>query len=93
MECNGGNYLAKHNDNRFKQAIKNENKMRAVFTQGLQDQLRSGIAQGTYAACKVMYDKAMDTTKGAEERLNDIIAFCKPVIEAVTKAKENTKAG
>ena len=58
--------MGKHNDKLFKQ----------VVTGGLRKQHTAGIAQGAYAMCKVILDKARNESKTAEERLNDVIAFC-----------------
>lgn len=58
--------MGKHNDQVFKQ----------VVTDGLRKQHSSGIAQGAYAMCKVVLDKATDESKTIEQRLNDVIAFC-----------------
>lgn len=59
--------MAKHNDQVF----------RRVVTGGLQKQHTAGVAQGAYAMCKVVLDKATDESKTVEQRLDDVIAFCK----------------
>ncbi len=59
--------MSKHNDQVFKR----------VVTGGLQRQHTAGVAQGAYAMCKVILDKATDETKTAEQRLEDVIAFCR----------------
>lgn len=59
--------MGKHNDGMFKR----------VVTDGLRKQHSLGIAQGAYAICKVVLDKAEDSKRSAEERLADIITFCK----------------
>lgn len=59
--------MAKHNNQVF----------RRVVASGLQKQHTAGIAQGAYAMCRVILDKATDETKTVEQRLEDIIAFCK----------------
>ena len=59
--------MAKHNDQVFKR----------VVTGGLQKQHTAGVAQGAYAMCKVVLDKATDESKTVEQRLDDVIAFCK----------------
>ena len=58
--------MGKHNDQVF----------RKVVTGGLRKQHSAGIAQGAYAMCKVVLDKATDESKTIEQRLNDVIAFC-----------------
>lgn len=59
--------MGKHNDQVFKR----------VVTDGLRKQHTAGIAQGAYAVSKVILEKATDENKTAEERLADIIAFCR----------------
>lgn len=59
--------MSKHNDQVFKR----------VVTGGLKKQHTAGVAQGAYAMCKVVLDKATDESKTAEQRLEDVIAFCK----------------
>ena len=59
--------MGKHNDQVFKR----------VVTGGLQKQHTAGIAQGAYAMCKVILDKATNEAKPVEQRLEDVIAFCK----------------
>lgn len=59
--------MSKHNDQVFKR----------VVTDGLQKQHTAGIAQGAYAMCRVVLDKATDESKTVEQRLEDVIAFCK----------------
>lgn len=55
----------KHNDQLFRQH----------FREGFQRQHNNGIAQGAYAMCKVIHDKAVNTDIAEEERLQWIIAF------------------
>lgn len=59
--------MGKHNDQLFKK----------VVTGGLQRQHSAGIAQGAYAMCRVVLDKATDESKSIEQRLKDVIDFCK----------------
>ena len=59
--------MGKHNDGMFKKAV----------TGGLRKQRTAGVAQGAYAMCKVILNKATDGSKPAEKRLEDVIAFCK----------------
>lgn len=66
--------MSKHNDQVFKR----------VVTGGLQKQHTAGVAQGAYAMCKVVLEKATDETKPVEQRLEDVIAFC----EICTKLKD-----
>lgn len=58
--------MGKHNDQLFKK----------VVTGGLQKQHSAGIAQGAYAMCRVVLEKATDETKTVEQRLKDVIDFC-----------------
>ena len=57
--------MGKHNDQLFKK----------VVTGGLQKQHSAGIAQGAYAMCRVVLEKATDETKTVEQRLKDVIDF------------------
>ena len=57
--------------------------MEGLLQKHLEAQLKTGIMQGTYAACRVVYDKATDATKTPEENLESIIQFCKPIIDSV----------
>lgn len=66
--------MAKHNDKEF------QDKLKMSFRLKLEEQLKTGIAQGVYATCKVINDKAQDTDISSEERLANIIEFCKPVL-------------
>ena len=70
--------MGKHNDKAFQDQIK------MTFRNNLEKQFRNGLAQGTYAACKVVYDRATDAEKNAEERLETIIQFCQPIINVAT---------
>lgn len=58
--------MGKHNDQLFKK----------VVTGGLQKQHSAGVAQGAYAMCRVVLEKATDETKTVEQRLKDVIDFC-----------------
>ncbi|MBQ8619079.1 MAG: hypothetical protein IJ418_16405 [Clostridia bacterium] len=64
----------KHNDLLFKQQ----------FQRGFQRQHSAGVAQGAYAMCKVIHDKAIDTSKTAEERITWITNFCGKLLESAT---------
>ena len=70
--------MARHNDRAFQEKMKAQEKINMVFREHLENQFRNGITQGMYAACKVIYGKAIDDTKTAEERISEIIAFCQP---------------
>ena len=58
--------MGKHNDQLF----------RKVVTGNLRKQHTAGAAQGAYAMCKVIRDKATDETKTVEQRLEDVVGFC-----------------
>ena len=51
-----------------------------VFRGHLETQLKNGLAQGMFAACKNIDDIAADGKKSADDRLRDIRAFCRPVL-------------
>ena len=65
--------MGKHNDKAF------QDKMKTTFRDNLERQFRNGLAQGMYAACKVVYDRATEEGKTAEDKLKSIIAFCEPI--------------
>lgn len=69
--------MSKHDDNTFKR----------VVTGGLQKQHTAGIAQGAYAMCSVILEKAKNEEKTPEERLEDIIKFCTICIDLKNKPK------
>lgn len=69
--------MGKHNDGMFKR----------VVTDGLRKQHTAGVAQGAYAMCRVILDKATNEAKSAEERLEDIIAFCRTCAKIPGDAK------
>ncbi len=50
---------------------------------------QAGLAEGTKAISTVIYEKATDENKTCEERLDDIIAFCKTGLAIKTEDKEN----
>ncbi len=79
----------KHNDKEFSDTIK------AHIQHTLKERQDFGLAQGTYAACKVVYDKATAGGKSAEDKLDDIIAFCRPILDMVAReaADKAAKAG
>jgi len=55
---------------------KTEKELRKAFNDGFRATHRTGLLQGAVAIAKVVLDKANDTKKTPEERLNDIIQFC-----------------
>lgn len=59
----------------------NNEKIKAALKDQLERQLKYGLSQGMFAACKVIHDKATDQSMSIEDRLNDIIAFCEPLLE------------
>ena len=68
-----------------------EETLRQEFEKGLKAQFRNGLAQGVYSVSKVIHDKAADESLPAEERLNEIIRFCKISID-VNKAKASSES-
>ena len=86
--------MAKHNDKEFQDRIKAQERIKMTLRENLEKQFRNGITQGMYAACKVISDKASDETKTYEERINDIITFCKPALkDRDAKPAAQKKAG
>ena len=65
--------MGKHNDKEF------QDKIKMTFRHNLEKQFRNGLAQGMYAACKVIHDKATKAEKSADEKLSEIINFCKQI--------------
>ena len=51
---------------------------------------QEGLATGTKAVSKVIYDKATDESKTYEERIADIIKFCKVGLAIKEKEEEKT---
>lgn len=56
---------------------KHPNTFRSIVHGSLQQQHTAGLTQGAYAMCEVILDKAADETKAAEQKLEDIVGFCK----------------
>lgn len=54
-----------------------EQLLRDTFTKSLKETHRNGLLQGSRAMCSVILTKANDTTKTPDERIEDIIKFCK----------------
>lgn len=55
---------------------KTEKQLNKVFKEKFKEVHLNGLLQGTKAISKVILDKANDTSKTSEERLEDIIKFC-----------------
>lgn len=62
----------------------------ALFSGELETQLKNGLAQGVFAACKVVLDYATDETLEPDQRLTKITEFCKVVVKP-TLEKAETK--
>lgn len=60
---------------------KEHNKILETYQKNLEKARTVGIAIGVQTVCKVIYDKAMNKDKSKEERLDDIINFCKVPIK------------
>ena len=67
-----------------------ESALKAVIQSELEKQHSAGIAQGAYAVCQVVLSQAKDDSKSAEERLQNIIAFCS-ICTDPSKAEEKRK--
>lgn len=52
--------------------------LRNELQDALKKQYVRGLTDGTKAIAGVVFEKAKDQTKTAEERIDDIIAFCTP---------------
>ena len=59
-----------------------------ILAENLQKYHIDGVLSGSRNMCKAVYDKATDETLTPEERLNDIIKFCKIAL-AQQDNKEN----
>ena len=57
-----------------------ERKLQEAFDDGFKSTYRAGLWEGTVAVSKVILDKANDTSKTVEERLKDIIKFCRVLL-------------
>lgn len=71
--------------------IGDENMIRKEFENGLRQQRSIGVAQGAYAMCKVIVNKADDDSISIEERLSWIRSFCEKLIASATKKLEEAK--
>lgn len=69
--------MSRHHDDLFKQAL----------TDGLKKQHSAGLAQGAYAMCKVIFEKATDESKTIEQRLADVVTFCKNCVVPIESDK------
>lgn len=49
---------------------------------------QKGLAEGSKAMAGVVYEKATDTSKSYEERINDIIGFCKTGLKIKTDERK-----
>jgi len=56
--------------------VNTEMKLRKTFNEGFKSAQRNGLLQGATAISKVVLDKANDTRKTPEQRLEDIVRFC-----------------
>lgn len=74
--------MGKHNDLKF------QTELQQTFRDKLQGQLKNGLARGMYAACKVINEKATNEEKTPEERIAEIIEFCKWATRPVEGVKE-----
>jgi len=64
-----------HNDRAF------QDHLTALFSGELETQLKNGLAQGVFAACKVVRDYATDETLEPDQKLKKIISFCDVVVK------------
>lgn len=56
---------------------KNTEKMlKETFDKSLKDTFNKGLLQGSKAVSKVIYDKANDKNKTADEKIEEIKKFC-----------------
>lgn len=53
-----------------------EKVLRETFKKSLRDTFQKGLLQGSKAIAKVVFDKANDVNKTAEERIEEIKRFC-----------------
>lgn len=56
---------------------KDELMLKKTFEEAFKKSFNNGMVQAGKAICKVICDKASDTNKSPEERIDDIIKFCK----------------
>lgn len=79
--------MGKHNDKQFTEGFKN------MLRGGFKEQYQNGLRQGTYAACKVIHDKAVDDSMTPEERLQKIIEFCEVFASLKQNKGDDAKEG
>lgn len=53
-----------------------EKELLKQFEKGYENTYRNGLLRGATAVSKVVLDKAKNTTKTLEERIDEIIKFC-----------------
>lgn len=71
-----------HNDKAF------QDRLTALFSGELETQLKNGLAQGVFAACKVVRDYATDETLEPDQRLAKITEFCDVVVKPALEKAE-----
>ena len=54
-----------------------EQQLQNLFEKRFKEMFQSGIATGARSVCSVVQDMALNEKKTTEERLNDIVKFCK----------------
>jgi len=57
----------------------------------LRRQLVAGIGEGAYAMCSSINRIAKDDSKSVEDRIQEIIAFCAPMIQSYESASANSE--
>ena len=65
----------------------NDELFRKTFEEGFKKQFQNGLLQGSRAMCKVVYDRASDESKPAQERLDYIKSFCGVLLNLPTGTK------
>lgn len=53
-----------------------EKVLKETFKKSLRDTFQKGLLQGSKAIAKVIFDKANDVSKTADERIEEIKKFC-----------------
>ena len=74
--------MGNHNDNAVHNIV-------TTYKKNIENQFRNGLAQGMYASCKVILDKARDERMSVDDRITDIANFC----ETITKKRGSDSGG
>lgn len=72
---------------------KHHAQLQRQFQRGFQRQHTAGVAQGAYAMCKVIHDKAADDSIPTEDRINWILNFCGKLLDSAAGQTKEADSG